>query len=196
VSRAADNSSTFQWCSLDEARRHPDWPEGRLTNALKAGRLPWRGYCQYLDIWVTNETVDQQTGRPVADWCHPQVEWERSKAILTMVVDGELHSITLERIMVRLPTDAIEVPPDAVPPSPTAAPPRRVSEVELRDAVLAVVNKHPAGSPPLDEKAFHAKVESELGEGAQLSRERVLAARDDVAPHFKLPVGRPRKSAH
>jgi hypothetical protein len=72
-------------------------------------------------------------------------------------------------------------------------PPRKVSEADLRKAVLDVVEAHPPGSPPLDDKSLCTKVEGLLG--AWVARERILAARDEVAPHFKLPVGRPRKNA-
>ena len=75
--------------------------------------------------------------------------------------------------------------------SPTPA--RQVSEVELRKAVQDVVEKHPKGSPPLDEESLHKQVESWLG--TTVARDRVRQAQHDVAPEFKLPPGRPRKSA-
>jgi hypothetical protein len=109
VARAADKSSIR--LSLDEARRQPDWPEGLLTNALKAGRLPWRGYSKDRDIWVTNETVDQRTGQPVANWHNAQVDWEQNKAILAMAdPDVGLYSVTLERISIELPMGMGDAP--------------------------------------------------------------------------------------
>jgi hypothetical protein len=98
-------------------------------------------------------------------------------------------------------TLGIEVMPpvDAEVPSPPVAaaaalpaPPKMVSEAALRGAVRAIVEKHPPGTLPLDEETLHRQVETQLE--VQVSRERVLAARDDEAPHFKRRVGRPRKS--
>ena len=90
------------------------------------------------------------------------------------------------------PTEAEALAPSVTAPAASPAPPRNVSEADVRDAVLAIVNEHPQGRLPLDEDSLHKKVERRLD--AQLSRERLLAARDDVAPHFKRRVGRPRKS--
>ena len=73
------------------------------------------------------------------------------------------------------------------------APPKHVSEADLRRAVKAIVENHPPGSPPLNEESLCDEVERRLG--VQLARDRVLAARNEVAPHFKLRVGRPRKNA-
>ena len=83
--------------------------------------------------------------------------------------------------------------PSAEAPAASPVPPRKVSEAELRDAVRVIVEKHPPDTLPLDEEEFHQRVETQLG--VQIARERFLAARDDVAPHFKRRVGRPRKNA-
>ena len=77
----------------------------------------------------------------------------------------------------------------ATPP----ARPQGVPEAALRNALLDIVDRHPAGSPPLDEESLHKEVERLLE--ATVARDRFLAARKEVAPHFKLPVGRPRKNA-
>ena len=90
------------------------------------------------------------------------------------------------------PTDA-EVPaPSANAQAASPAPPKLVSEAALRDAVRAIVEKHPPGTLPPDEEEFRRQVETQLG--VQIARERVQAARDEEAPHFKRRVGRPRKS--
>jgi hypothetical protein len=98
-------------------------------------------------------------------------------------------------------TVGIEVlPPDAEVPAPSASAPaaspalaRQVSKADLRRALLAIVKNHPPGNPPLNEESLCDEVERRLG--VQLARDRVLAARNEVAPHFKLRVGRPRKNA-
>lgn len=89
----------------------------------------------------------------------------------------------------------IEVlPVDADVPAPSAASPvpRNVPERDVLAAARAIVDGHPEGTLPLDEETFHQQMETLVG--APLSRERALAARDVVAPHFKRRVGRPRKS--
>jgi hypothetical protein len=92
-----------------------------------------------------------------------------------------------------LPPDAEMPAPSENAPAASPAPARKVSEADLRNALRAIVEEHPPGSPPLDEESLRKKVEKRLG--TELARDRILATRDEVAPHFKLPVGRPRKNA-
>jgi hypothetical protein len=74
-----------------------------------------------------------------------------------------------------------------------ASPPKKVSEADLRDCLLAIVNEHPKDTPPPDEETLHAAMELRLG--TPLGRNRVREIRDDVAPDFKLPRGRPPTGA-
>jgi hypothetical protein len=96
------------------------------------------------------------------------------------------------------PTNEAPLPSDEVPAPPANAPPatpahKNVSEADLRKTLLQIVEEHPQDRPPLDEEKLWTVVEKRLD--APVSRERVLGTRDQVAPHFKLPVGRPRKNA-
>ena len=79
------------------------------------------------------------------------------------------------------------------PPAATPAPPRNVSEADLRQCLRDIVTKHPPNTPPLAEETLITSVERRLE--AQVQRERVRLALKEVAPHFKLPPGRPRKGA-
>ena len=78
------------------------------------------------------------------------------------------------------------------PPLPAKTVSVAALRAALRDAVQAIVDEHPPNCLPPDDKTFHREVETRLG--VQLPRDRVLAARDKVAPRFKRRVGRPRKS--
>jgi len=90
------------------------------------------------------------------------------------------------------PADADVPSPSVDAPVASLVPPRKVSEADLRKALLAIVKEHPPDSLPPDEETLHKEVERRLD--ALLARDRVLAARDEVAPHFKRRVGRPRKN--
>jgi hypothetical protein len=73
---------------------------------------------------------------------------------------------------------------------------KKVSAAALRRCVLAIVAEHAEqypGRPSLDEVALHKAVENRLG--VPVPRDRVRDARDEHAPDFRLPVGRPRKYA-
>jgi hypothetical protein len=91
------------------------------------------------------------------------------------------------------PADADVPLPSAEAPAALPVPPKKVSEADVRKAIQSIVKEHPPGRPPLDEESLVKEVERRVD--ARLARERVLAARDEVAPHFKLRVGRPRKNA-
>jgi hypothetical protein len=82
-------------------------------------------------------------------------------------------------------------PPVAASSSPPASPRKNVSEAELRGCILAIEKERP--DDPLDEDELWTEVERRLK--ATVSRDRVRAARKEVAPQWVNPVGRPRKPA-
>jgi hypothetical protein len=167
------------WRTLGTLCRELDWRRQRLLYELQNGRVPYR-------------TVPPGH---VVDWHRPRVlrSLDIEASEVTIVVLDRRLTVGIEVLPPGAPADA-EVPAlSANAPSASPVPPRKVSEAELRKALLAIVEEHPPGSPPLDEESLHKKVEGRLG--APVARERVLAARNEVAPHFKLPVGRPRKNA-
>jgi hypothetical protein len=89
------------------------------------------------------------------------------------------------------PVDAEVPPPSAEAPAASPAPPRKVSEAELRNCILTIKAERP-NNPP-DEEELWTEVERRLN--ATISRDRLRQVRDDVALEWKLPPGRPRKSA-
>jgi hypothetical protein len=182
---------TATWRSLGALCRELDWSRPRALHELQNG-LPYR-------------TVPP--GHTV-DWYDPNVlrglDVEASTVTITRGVrfaEGEACFVLgLDQLTVGIevlpPTDAAapEPPPLAVIPcAPATPPPRNVSEADVRKAVLAVVDEHPQGSPPLDEDGLRREVERRVG--APVARDRVLAVRNEAAPQFKRPVGRPRRDA-
>jgi hypothetical protein len=199
-----DKDATWHW--LDDARREPGWPRGRILDEIKARRLPWRGYVSGMGF-VTSDAFyafypDGSIEKVTADW--------DGNELIIVVLDNQFHPHTVEGVEVLLPTDASRAssaPPAEAPSAPSApfAPSRnKVSNADMRDCLLAIIKDHadgklivrdaviPRGSPPLDEETLQKEMEHRLD--ARLERDRVRELRDNHAPHFKLPVGRPRKS--
>jgi hypothetical protein len=170
------------WRSLGTFCREEGWPLRRVTHALDKGELRFRTYPSGGAInWNDpNLKVDLQTS---------EVTYVAGVLDTPGVVGLEGYTVGVE---VQFPDAETEVAPAATP-SPSAAPlpVRNVSEAALRAAVRAVVDNHPSGELPLDEERLWHAVEGQLG--TQVARDRVLAARDEVAPQFKRRVGRPRK---
>jgi hypothetical protein len=113
---------------------------------------------------------------------------------------GQFVFFSLGRVTIGIevlpPTDVSPAPAPSLPPtaasSPASASPRKnVSEAELRDCILTIKTERP--NDPPDEEELWPEVERRLN--ATVSRDRLRQVRDDVAPEWKLPVGRPRKSA-
>ena len=80
--------------------------------------------------------------------------------------------------------------------SPTAESPvpEKVSDTALLQCLLAIVKEHEEQpGPPPDEETLHKDVERRLE--APVSRDRLRALRDRIAPKFKLSRGRPRGNA-
>jgi hypothetical protein len=74
--------------------------------------------------------------------------------------------------------------------SPPTSPRKNVSEAKLRKCILKIKTERP--NRPPDEEELWTDVEQRLK--ATVSRDRLRQVRDDVAPEWKLPPGRPRKS--
>jgi hypothetical protein len=74
--------------------------------------------------------------------------------------------------------------------SPPTSPRKNVSEAELRNCILTIKTERPDDPP--DEEELRTEVEKRLE--ATVSRDRIRQARDNIAPKWKLPPGRPRKS--
>jgi hypothetical protein len=191
----------------------------RLREWLAAGEVPWS--CMWWKglnaedlaelkqerdgFFFRNSPLFASAFAPSAAYCpgDPEfwnaglkIDWEDDGAYELARLDGAQAlgiKVSLGHLQALLP------PRDAAVPAPSAdaseaspAPPKMVSKAALRDAVRLIVEKHPPGTMPPDEESLHRQVETQLE--VQVSRERVQAARDDVAPHFKRRVGRPRKS--
>jgi hypothetical protein len=165
------------WRTLGTLCRELDWSRPRLISELENG-LRYRTFPEGY----------------VIDW-HDRFRAQRTLDVAASTVkvhDSMLHAWVTVGIEVLPPTDAELPAPPANTPVASPAPPRKVSEAEVRDALLAIVREHPQGGPPLDEGSLHEELERRLG--TPLSVERVRQVRDDFAPQFKRPVGRPRKS--
>jgi hypothetical protein len=79
--------------------------------------------------------------------------------------------------------------------SPTSPSPKKVSDAALRRCLSGIVSDHKEDqpdSPPPDEETLHSELERRLE--APLERDRVRRVRNEVAPEFKLPRGRPRRA--
>ena len=158
------------WCSLGTL----GWSKPRALYQLRSG-LPYRTF-------PPGHVID----------------WNDRRAELNLDVEASTTAIRVGR---RLVTVGIEVllrtepePPALSAEEPATLPePKKISEADLHRCILDIVEKHPPNTPPLAEETLISEVENRLG--APLPRERIQAARNKVAPHFKLPVGRPRKNA-
>jgi hypothetical protein len=181
------------WRTTGTLRREFDWSKRRLLQELENG-LPYRTIPRGWTIDWSDYYL----------WRHFNVEASEI-SIPYGTVSGAIAPpppkthlgyeeviLGIEVLPPGTPADAEVPPPSAPAPAGSPPPPKMVSEAALRDAVRVIVETHPPGTLPLDEEEFHRRVETQLG--VQIARDRFLAARDDVAPHFKRRVGRPRKS--
>src|SRR5262245_53186844 len=165
--------------------RERDWSKKRLIHELQNG-LPYRTIPEgYVIEW------DDPFLWPFLNVEASEISIPYGTVVGTIVpppftTHAFVRGVTLriEVLLPDAPTDA-EVPPSsASAPAASPAPPRAVSEADLRRAVRATVEEHPPGSRPLDDERLCGEVERRLG--VQIARNRILAARDEVAPHFKL----------
>jgi hypothetical protein len=139
----------------------------------------------------------------VINWRDPNVrnslnvQASTVQLLLGVIGDGMWSGFDIVTVTIEvMPPARAEVgpsldPPDAPVPAPTLRKP--VSDADLRKAVQAIVSEHPQDRPPLDEDELRTEVERRLDK--PVARDRVRDMRDAVAPNFKLPPGRPRKSA-
>jgi len=183
------------WCSLSTLGRERDWSKRRLLHELQNG--------------LRHRIVPPEAVPPgyVLDWRNPAVEdslnVETSEVRLVEVLpsgSGGAGTYFLALgIEVLPPTNASPASSPSLPSpvatssSPPTLPRKNVSEAELRQRLLDIVENHPPGSPPLDAETLWTVLETRLG--ASLARDRFRQALEDYAPQFKLPIGRPRKSA-
>jgi hypothetical protein len=171
--------------------------EKLLREAGSAGRLPW-GYLR-----KNGDAADDEF------WRYARIDFKENSARVGIAFffagpgvgrDDGLRSteylgiwVSRAHVLALLPepTDA-EVPaPPASVPAASPAPSRTVSQAALRNCILTIKAERP--NDPPDEEELWAEVERRLD--APVSRDRIRQARDEVAPEFKLPPGRPRKSA-
>jgi hypothetical protein len=185
-----DKGATWSgWRSIGALCRELEWSKPRLLYELRNG-LPYRtfppGY--------------------VIDW--HKLDVERSLDLEASTVTPVLGVFGGGGIGFDRPTLGVDVlpPADAAGPEPLSPPlaspaseaasAKKVSEAALRQCLQDIVDdhaKHRPDSPPPDEEALHTELEQRLG--ATLERDRVRNVRNEVAPDFKLRVGRPRKTA-
>ena len=166
-----------------------DWSPQRLLHELQKGLryrtffpegqvLDWRNPTVRLDVVAGTVTFYRK-------WT------ERFLSGQQRIIGTRGTEVTTLTIEVMPPADA-EVPaPSASAPAASLVPRRMVSEAKLRQCLLDIVKNHPPHTPPLSEGRLIKKVEEQLG--APVPREHVLAVRNEVAPGFKNPRGRPRK---
>jgi hypothetical protein len=173
------------WRSPGTLCRQLDWSKRRLIYELQNG-LPYRTI-------PPGHTID---------WHDPEVERTFNVEAGEVTLGYEVYkggTMSFGPLTV-----GIEVlPPDAAPPVPSLAsdsvapsslptsPRKNVSEADLRNCILTIKTERP--NDPPDEEELWTEVERRLN--ATVARDRVRQTRDEVAPEFKLPVGRPRKSA-
>jgi hypothetical protein len=182
------------WRKTSTLCRELDWSRRRLIHELQNG-LPYRTIPPGHTIdWHDPNVVDSlDVEASEVSFYHEKLAREQSYSGPGLVILG-LVLVTVG-IEVLPPTDAPAAAPS--PPSPVAAssslptsPRKNVSEAELRNCILTIKAERP--NDPPDEEELWMEVERRLN--ATVSRERIRQVRDDVAPEFKLPVGRPRKS--
>jgi hypothetical protein len=85
------------------------------------------------------------------------------------------------------------------PAKPPSEPPAPASDAALKRCILAIKKEHTEqGLRPPTERKLHKEVERrlgvELGREVEVARDRVRQVRDAVAPQFRRPVGKPRKT--
>jgi hypothetical protein len=181
------------WQTLGTLCRERDWSRPRLIQELQNG-LRHRTIPEGREIDWHKPSVLRSLDVEASTVTFGHVEVSGGEGNYSPLFVGYVReTVGIEVLPPGAPADAEAPAPPAIAPAASSAPPRKVSEAVVRAAVLAIAEEHPPGSPPLDEESLHKEVERRLG--ARLARDRVLAARDEVAPHFRLPVGRPRKNA-
>jgi hypothetical protein len=178
------------WRTLGTLCRERDWSRPRLfrelQNGLRTRTFPEGHVINWHDLNVRHALNVEASTLPFG--------YVSASGMGTADSSWAIQEpIGIEVLPPDAPADAEAPAPPANAPAASPAPPKKISEADVRDAVLAIVREHPQGSPPLDEGSLHKEVERRVE--MPLARERVLAARNEVAPHFKLPVGRPRKNA-
>lgn len=175
------------WRTLGTLCRELDWSRRRLIHELENG-WPYRtvpeGYAiDWADAVLNIESSEVRfcAGEGgVHDLGHPFVFLDTG--YLTVGIE------VLSPTDVPAPSPALS--PTPPPSAPLMTPPTNtVSNAELRDCILAIVDEYP--DDPLDEDALWELVEKRLGRS--VGRDRVRNARKKFAPQWVNPVGRPRK---
>ncbi len=163
------------WRSVGTLCRERDWSKPRLIHELQNG-LRYRTIPEgYVIDWHDRLRVQ------------PNLNVEASE--VKIYVNRRWLTVGIEV----LPPMDPEVPaPSANAQAASPAPPRNISEADLRSGLQHLVKHHPSGNRPPDEETLHKMLETHLG--ASIQRDRIRQALKDVAPHFKLRRGRPRKS--
>jgi hypothetical protein len=186
-----------RWCTAGALCQQLGWPKRRLIYELENG-LPYRTIPPGWTIDWSDSYV----------WPYFNVEASEISIPYGVVVGAieppppKKHSaMAYEKVTLGIEVLPPGAPADAGVPSPSAdapvaspASPKKVSEADVREAVLAIeadhTKQHPDAPAP-DEVALHKAVEKYLG--VEVPRERVMNVRDEWAPQFRRRVGRPRK---
>jgi hypothetical protein len=181
------------WRTLGTLCRERDWSRRRLIQELQGG-LRYRSIPPGHTIDWHDPTVSLNVETSEATFYD-----EKEAAKVEAYSSDQVVFFSLGRVTVGIevlpPMDASPAPsppsPVAASSSPPTSPRRNVSEAELRNCILTIKTERP--NDPPDEEELWMEVERRLN--ATVSRDRIRNARDEVAPEFKLPPGRPRKSA-
>jgi hypothetical protein len=201
VATGRDISAT--WGTLGTLCRERDWSRRALIDKWRNRQVTIRtiprGCENKIDLHDPSvvDSLDIEASE-ISYFDEEVAEQERFSSRYVIVASDGKVTVGIEALLSPLEAEAAadvdETPaPSADASAASPAPPRKVSEAELRQCILSIAEAHPPGTPPLSDKSLHKKAEGRLG--VTLARDRVLLARDEVAPHFKLPVGRPRKNA-
>jgi hypothetical protein len=173
------------WQTTGTLCRKLDWSQRRLLYELQNG-LPYRTI-------PPGSTIDWKADRTAQHTLNPKTSTVTFQGPPPVMKNSPFDAVVV--FSLGHITVGIEVlpPADVLPAPAPSLPPKQVSEAALRRCLLDIVAEHLPGSLPLDEETLHAELERRLE--APIARDRVRQVRDEIAPEFKLPPGRPRKSA-
>jgi hypothetical protein len=174
---------------LQEGLRYRTIPEGHVIDWHDPNVRRW------LNLEASEVSFYDEKDDPAAadDEDEEGDAWPTLRPILRGPISRYLRTtVYIEVWPPGAPADADVPSPAADAPAASPAPPRTVSDKDLRDCILAIVEDHPNDPLEVDSELW-PEVERRLGQS--VARDRVRAAREKVAPQWVSRRGRPRKPA-